>query len=44
MEEFQISMRLRDLGLLSTEIEQVQASIYRSPFQPFVPIVFGSRD
>jgi hypothetical protein len=36
-------MRLRELGL-STEIKQVHASIYRSLFQPFVPIVFGSRD
>jgi FkbM family methyltransferase len=43
MEEVQVGIRLRELGF-STEIVQVQASVYRSPFQPFVPIVFGKRD
>jgi hypothetical protein len=42
MEEAQVSMRLRELGF-KTEIKQVRASIYRSPLQPFVPVVLGWR-
>ncbi len=43
MEEVQVSMKLRDLGF-KTEIKQVRASIYRSPLQPFVPVILGWKD
>jgi FkbM family methyltransferase len=43
MEGVQVSMRPLDLGF-KTEIKQVQASIYRSPLQPFVPLLLGWRD
>lgn len=43
LEEVQVSMRLGKLGF-KTEIKHVRASIYRSPFNPFVPIVLGWRD
>lgn len=36
MEEVQVSMRLKELGF-RTEIKKMQGSIYRSPFNPFVP-------
>jgi hypothetical protein len=42
-EEVQVSMKLRNLGF-KTEIKQVQASIYRSPLQPFVPLLLGWRN
>jgi hypothetical protein len=43
MEDVQVSMKLRDLGF-KTEIKQIQASIYRSPLQPFVSPLLGWRD
>jgi len=43
MEDVRVSMKLRDLGF-KTEIKQIQASIYRSPLQPFVPPLLGWRD
>jgi hypothetical protein len=36
-------MKLRNLGF-KTEIKQVKASIYRSPLQPFMPVVLGWKD
>jgi hypothetical protein len=43
MEEVQVSMKLRNLGF-KMEIKQVQASIYGSTLQPFVPLLLGWKD
>jgi hypothetical protein len=42
-EAIQISVRLRVPGF-ETQIRKVRASIYRSPLQPYVPVVFGLED
>jgi FkbM family methyltransferase len=43
MEDVQVGMRPLDLGF-KTEIKQGRSSIYRSPLQPFVPLLLGWRD
>lgn len=42
MEDAEVRSKLRGMGLL-TDVRRVRASIYRSPFTPYVPIVLGMR-